>query len=916
MTKGSKKEYSTKLRYARVLHTPRHDNRAVQLLSLSYDPTFILSLDDYVVTHQNGAYTEFLALSGYSPNCPLTHIIPKYQPNGKKSIYILHEYKNQLLLTNKAQRFTLYVNDLLNERLIHLEITINRLQDNTYTCLCTVRRGAHVYNQSDMMHSIALPQSHIRKDKELVSSMSTELMLQKLNEYQAIANSSPAAILKTDLFGTINFVSKQAVYIHGLSEKTLLYQHIDEFFELNGDSFLSFLKRKLDTQKKGEGRKILSITHPVKGARVLELKYYSLKSQGSSGYLLSYIDITEKESFKSSLKQSNDKLNSIIGISNSDMIQINVDGTIESISSTLNSAVTQKESIVLGKTFSSFLALKSQEKFNQFLQKILQDKEDNISELFEIQFPNQAKKQIQVYGKKLFDTIKNKESILLICHNCTEKIKSELALLEKESTVHTLLENSPFSIYAIDRQYNVIFINKNAIQDFKTYQKIDIELGDNLKNIVPEPLLKTWKKKVFSRVFTGETFSRTGLINGVKDIIIENKYSPLIDHLGNVSGCIEVSQDVTDIKLKEYQLIEREAYLSSILNSSPNGILVFDGEYNITGINPRAIDNFKLIYGHNINNNSNLKKVLPYNVFKTIQQIQKRVYEGENVSYVEKINTTDQSLYFEYIFSPVKDNSSSIIGCKLLIRDETQVIAFEEILRQKNRELERYIESNISLENFANIASHDLKSPLRTILGFTQLLEREIKHDLSEKNKVFLTHIIKSSKNMQALIDDILLFSKLNAVEPNIEEIVSSAFLQFTVSQIQNEIDESNSLISITNIPKFIRTDKVKLGQVLQNLIRNGIKFRRPNTLAKITISIDDYDTHWQINVEDNGIGIEENYVDEIFKIFKKLHRKGDYPGSGIGLSTCQKIVESLGGKIWVNSVVGQGSIFSFTLPK
>lgn len=917
MAKGLNKIYSSNLRFAREMHKPSIDGHISNLLLLNYDPSFILFLGDYSVLDQNDAYTELLAVSGYTSDCPITHIIPKYQPNGKKSISILKEYQQQLLLSKKAQRFTLYINDLIHERLMHVEVTINAMMGNGSTCFCTLRRGTHVFNLLDMMHSIAQPRVD-NKGKNTIppAAVTVELLLQKLNEYQSIVNSSPAAIIKTDLFGTINFVSSQTVYIHGLSVEQLLYKHIDDFFSDNGKSFFSLLKRKLDNQKKGEGRKVLNITHPIKGIRVIELKYYSLKNEETNGYLLSYIDITEKENFKSSLKHSKAKIDSLIGFSNSDIIQLDIDGTIESISSNVNVSSNPTESNILGKKFSSFIAPESHDKLNIFLAEILQENKQDVCEFFEIQFPDQAKKQIQIQGKVLFDNLSNKASILLICHNCTDKVKSELALREKETTLHTLLENSPFSIYAIDRQFNVIFINKNAVEDFKNYQKIDIQLGDNLENIVSEKLLDNWKNKIFSRVFGGEKFSRSGLINGVKDIIIENKYSPLIDHLGNVTGCVEVSQDITDIKLKEYQLIEREAYLSSLLNSSPNGILVFDNEYNITGTNPKAVDNFKTIYNHKVEVDTNLKTILPKDIFKTIDHIQKRVFQGEIVTYVEKVFNSNECFYFKHTYSPVKDKNNSIIGCKLLLLDETKVIESEDLLRHKNKELERYIESNISLENFANIASHDLKSPLRTILSFTQLLEREIKDDLSDKNKIFFSHIIKSSKNMQVLIDNILLFSKLSAVELNIEEIVFQPFLDFTITQIQDEVNASNSIIRFKNIPQFIRTDKVKVGQVLQNLIRNGIKFKRPNTKPEITISIVNQDTHWQINVEDNGIGIEEKYVDEIFQIFKRLNRKGDYPGSGIGLSTCQKIVKSFGGEIWVNSIVGQGSTFSFTIPK
>lgn len=912
MAKGSEKGYSGTVMYAKKVHslTSRVDQN--QLLELCYDPAFILALDDLSIVNQNESFTQLLISAGYSSSTKLTQIIPKYQPNGQSTSTILNDYKNKLLLTKKSQRFDISVRNLKSKSLNSIEVTISAFAENSSIFLCMVRRD-------NTATSILKPAVTVSKPEIITSedqTVSTEMLIQKLNEYRSIVDSSPAAIIKTDLAGNINFVSTQAKFIHGLPEEELLFKHIDDFFNIKGKSFTALLKRKLDDQKKGQGNKTLSITHPIKGERTLNLKYYSINTEGSRGYLLSYVDISDKEKIKSSLEDSKAKLDSIIGLSNSDIIQLSKDGIIESISSNFNSLNHKKECDIIGQKFSSFLSPESKDLFKHCKGKLTQDSSENISEFFEVQFPNQEKKLIQVFGKMLVDKTKNKESFLFVCHNYNDKIKSEIALIEKESTVHTLLENSPFSIYAIDRQLNVIFINNNAIQDFKTFQNIDIKLGDNLTDIVPKKDLKNWKNKIFKRVFAGEKFSRTGLINGVKDVIIENKYAPLIDHYGNVSGCVEVSQDITDLKLKEYQLIEREAYLSSILNSSPNGIIVFDSENNVTGINPKAIENFSAIYNQEIDINLNLKNILSAPVFKTIDGIRDRVFKGEVVSYSEKVVTKANCLYFDHIFSPVMDKGNTIIGCKLLIKDETKAIEFEDILRQKNKELELYIESNLSLENFANIASHDLKSPLRTIIGFTQLLHREINKDLSERNKVFLMHIIKSSKNMQELIDDILQFSKLNSIEPTIEEIPFKLFIEFIISQIQEEVNERQSIIKFKNLPKYIYSDKVKLTQVIQNLIRNGIKFQKENSQAEITISVDDLENYWQINIADNGIGIEQKHADEIFQIFKRIHHKGDYPGNGIGLSTCQKIVESLDGKIWVNSVLGKGSIFSFTIPK
>lgn len=237
-------------------------------------------------------------------------------------------------------------------------------------------------------------------------------------------------------------------------------------------------------------------------------------------------------------------------------------------------------------------------------------------------------------------------------------------------------------------------------------------------------------------------------------------------------------------------------------------------------------------------------------------------------------------------------------------------------LNQKNQELERYIESNMQLENFAYIASHDLQAPIRTIISFSQLLQRNLKGKLDEDGKEFLDFIVSASRNMKALIEDLLLYSRINNQDLNYQELKVDDILFAISAEIQSSVQEKNAIIEWDNVNQTVTGDLIKLKQLFQNLITNAMKFQRPNIQPIIKISGADKGSHWQFSIQDNGIGIEEEYFDRIFSLFQKIHGKEDFEGTGLGLAICKKIVEQHQGKIWLESEVNKGTTFYFTIKK
>lgn len=238
------------------------------------------------------------------------------------------------------------------------------------------------------------------------------------------------------------------------------------------------------------------------------------------------------------------------------------------------------------------------------------------------------------------------------------------------------------------------------------------------------------------------------------------------------------------------------------------------------------------------------------------------------------------------------------------------------IIHKKNAKLEEYIAYNLQLENFAYIASHDLKTPLRTIISFTQLLKRKLRNKLDESEQEYLNFIIGGTKEMSFLIEDLLNYSRIQKQELNLEKFEIQPFVEKLLSRVDSFIQEKQARVELHITPKFIDADALKIHQLLQNLILNAIKFHRPNVQPIVKVICTDNGADWSFEIRDNGIGIKAEYFDKIFLIFKRLNNKTDYEGSGIGLAICKKIVEQHGGKIHIESIVGEGSSFFFTIPK
>jgi PAS domain S-box-containing protein len=307
------------------------------------------------------------------------------------------------------------------------------------------------------------------------------------------------------------------------------------------------------------------------------------------------------------------------------------------------------------------------------------------------------------------------------------------------------------------------------------------------------------------------------------------------------------------------------------------------------------------------------EKIIHPDDLASSQREAQAIYEGGEMSAAIQfrcIAKNGRVIPVEAHYTILTDETGKTIGTCGLIMDISQRKADENALKQSALDLSR---SNEQLEQFAYVASHDLQEPLRMITSYLQLLERRYKNQLDQDASDFIAYAVDGATRMKALINDLLMYSRVKTSEQNFERFESRTALEQAMTNLQIQIKESGAQISYDGLPPIVGNE-AQVVQLFQNLLSNSIKFRKDAAPA-IEIKAVQNDKMWTFSVHDNGIGIEPQYMERIFVIFQRLHTKDRYPGTGIGLAICKKVVEHHGGRIWAESIPGAGTTFWFTIP-
>jgi PAS domain S-box-containing protein len=376
-------------------------------------------------------------------------------------------------------------------------------------------------------------------------------------------------------------------------------------------------------------------------------------------------------------------------------------------------------------------------------------------------------------------------------------------------------------------------------------------------------------------------------------------------------------RDVTDREQGRQELQRQTRLLQSILQSMSEGVIVADTGERFLIFNPAA----ERMLGLGATDAPSSEWPGRYHLFlpdgATPHPVDQfpllRAIRGETTTEMEVLVRPPHApdgLLMLVSGRPVPDEAGDVIGGVIVCHDVTARRKAQETLAQCAEELAR---SNQELEQFAYVASHDLQEPLRMVSTFTQRLAQRYRGQLDPKADQYIAFAVEGCQRMQRLIEDLLTYSRVRTRGRTPEPVDSGAVLDRTLADLRPAIAEAGAEVTHDPMPT-VAADPVQLGQVFQNLIGNALKFHSDQP-PRIHVTARRDGGRWVLGVTDNGIGIDPQYFERIFVMFQRLHTREEYPGTGIGLAVCKKVVERHGGRIWVESQLGRGSTFYVSLP-
>ena len=382
------------------------------------------------------------------------------------------------------------------------------------------------------------------------------------------------------------------------------------------------------------------------------------------------------------------------------------------------------------------------------------------------------------------------------------------------------------------------------------------------------------------------------------------------DDTGKVIKLFGTVQDITERKQAEEALQNSQHYLDRIINAVGSPLFVKDINHKFCLVNDALCSLLNL----------SVEEIIGTTGYEHFPEDQMTVFIAKD----QEVFTTGKENINEQFLTDGHGKIRTIVTRKTLytdsagnkflvgvINDITDRKQAEERILQFNAELKN---SNQELEQFAYVASHDLQEPLRMISSYTQLLERRYGDKLDQDAKDFIEFAVDGANRMQKLINDLLEFSRVTTRAKPSEEVDSYTILGRAITNLQQVIQETGTIVTNDDLPK-IKADDSQLVRVFQNIIDNAIKFCSKES-PRIHISAQEDENECIFSIRDNGIGIDEQYKNRIFNIFQRLHTKEEYPGTGIGLAICKRIVQRHNGRIWFKSELGKGTTFYFTLKK
>jgi len=497
----------------------------------------------------------------------------------------------------------------------------------------------------------------------------------------------------------------------------------------------------------------------------------------------------------------------------------------------------------------------------------------------------------------------------------TERKSTEEKLFESEERFKAFMDNSPAVAWMKDHGGRYIYMNSNYRERF---------CGTD-SDWLGRTAFEVWPEESAWALWEND---RQVLTTGRPQIKVEEMSSiegygwwwnfrfPFHDAVGKryVGG---IGIEITEQKQAEEALKQSEELLRTVLETLPVGVWILDRKGSVVQANKAAheiwggarhvgIDEFGEYKGRWLDSG----EPVTAHDWGGARAIRKGETSLEEEVEIEAFDGSRKVILNSSV--PIRNEKGEVTGAITINQEITDRKRAEQ---ERERLLEEVQHSNQELQQFAYVASHDLQEPLRMISSYLQLLDKKYKGQLDEKAETYIRYAVDGAARMQKLIEGLLAYSRISSGMTK-QLVDTNLVLAAALANLEQVVRECGGTItSITSPLPTVAGDETMLIQLFQNLISNALKYRKPDVSPKVHVAARRQGNQWLFSVTDNGIGVDPQYRESIFQIFKRLHTREEYPGTGIGLASCKKIVERHDGHIWLESEPGKGSTFHFTLP-
>ncbi len=408
--------------------------------------------------------------------------------------------------------------------------------------------------------------------------------------------------------------------------------------------------------------------------------------------------------------------------------------------------------------------------------------------------------------------------------------------------------------------------------------------------------------------------------NGVTDYVLKDKLYSLAPKMKRALNEAKAKREKA---ATEIALHNSEASLRAMFDNTDIGFLLLNTYFDVLAFNSTSSRWASSSFGVELKKHINFRSLIRPQAVDAFDSLMNNILAGNDISYETSYPKKEGMLvWFQINIKPVKDQEGSIIGICIAVNDITQRKNAEDEVRKLNEELEERVkqrteellDANRSLEAFSYSVSHDLRSPLRSIMGFAQIIKRQYSSDLPSGMDELFNHILSSTERMNAIIEDLLALAKYGKQKLNLAEVDMNSLFNRVWGNICQTISH-RAVIDLFDLPR-IRADVSMVEQVVINLLSNAVKYSSKVEQPVICVGFEETHEYVTYFVKDNGAGFDMQHYNKLFGAFQRLHATNEFEGTGVGLLLVKRIIEKHGGTVWAEGKVNEGATFWFSLPK